>query len=374
MKLVLDGPSALAALRAIRCGALGSTLPSERTDLPAPNPAPSKRWVKRAVTLGELQGVLPFSDDHPLHVAVPSKETRIRSSFMRSTVYERGLPDGSFVPIDNELLVPCPELLFLTMDRHMDPLPHLMLGLELCGSFSRDALDPLGGTAHLHLTPITSANAICSFAERAGLRGHDQAHRLAACLADDAWSPGEALVAAFAGLPFLDLGYGLGPIALNRRQEPDEELTAFATRSSRVPDILLAGSRIGINYDGEGHLDLDALVMATSELDRHPESASVAKEFERTRRKVREKYVDDRRRDRELGAAGVTVFVATKEDLYEPGAFDRLMGQCTYALRQQGVQNLDHLLQGISSKAIARIRQEMLDSVLVGRDKPGILI
>ena len=374
MQLALDGPSALAALRAIRTGALGGKLPSKHVDLPAPNPEPSKRWIARAFSLGSLQPYLPFSDERPLHVAVPTKATRIRSTFVRSTVYERGLPKGSFVPLGDDLYLPRPELLFLTMDRHMDPLPHLMLGLELCGTFSRDPLDPCGGDTPLHLDPVTSAEKIQAYADEAGLRGHDQARRLANRLADGAWSAGEALVAAFAALPFLDLGYDLAPVALNSRQKPSKALARFATKDSRVPDILLANSTIGINYDGMGHLDLDSVATAAGELERNPGSSSVEAGFEEARRLVREKYVDDRRRDRELGAGGLMVFVATKEDLYEPGAFDRLMGQCTYALRRAGVEGLEYLEQGIGSLAISKARREMLETVLPGRGVPGKIV
>ena len=374
MELALTGPSALAVLRALRTGTLQGGFPEKRADLVSPSPHPFKRWVRRAIDLGSLSSIVTATPESPLHVVIPTAKDRIRVPGVHCTLIEHGLPKDSFVPIDDRLLIPCPELLFLEMGRHMDPLPHLMLGLELCGTFSRDPIDPLGGTAALNIEPVTSADTIRGYMASSKVRGHGQARSIADSLADGSWSPGEGLVAAFAALPFGEVGYGIGPISLNHRQEPPGELRDLMAKGSRVPDILLAGTTVGINYDGEGHLDLAGMESVIRELDLHPENAAIAREYERVRRAIREKYVDDRRRDRELGVAGLTVLVATKEDLYEPGAFDRLMGQCTYALQRTGVKGLDCQMSAFGSKAIRRMRRRMLDDVLVGRSRKGVII
>lgn len=374
MKLATNGPSALAIIRALRCGVVAGGLPKDRCQLDSPSPEPHDRWSRKVIDLGPYANLLEPGKGNPLHVVVPSKAERLRMNSVKNTVVESGLASDSFVPLGNGLSVPCPELLFLEMDKYMEPLPQLMLGLELCGTFSRDPKDPLGGRAVLGIEPVTSAERIRDYLERSGIRGHGQSVELAGCLADGSWSPGEALVAAWAALPFTELGYGLGPVALNDRVRADGDLAHFAAKDSRVPDMLLAGEKVGINYDGEGHLDLGRVIEATAELGRNPGSSDVAKGFETARHDVREKYVDDRRRDRELSAAGLTVFVATKEDLYEPGGLDKLMGQCMVALRNAGVEGLEPQIATIRNKAVAGMRRKMLDAVLVGRGRKGILI
>ena len=374
MRLAVTGPEALTILRALRTGPTPKGLPADRTDLMPPDPSPRKRWTRTAIDLGPFSGLVSPGEDRPLHVAVPSKGDRLWMRGVDCTVIERGLPADSFVPVGNGLSIPSPELLFLLMDTYLDPLSQLMLGLELCGSFSRDPVRPLDGDARLGIAPVASAEKIRTFADAATLRGHDQSRELAACLADNAWSPGEALVAAWAALPFLELGYGLGPIQLNDRIAAEGDLATFAAKKSRVPDILLAGTKVGINYDGGGHLDLSKVISAASALGSNPGDSHTSVELNEASRAVRDKYVDDRRRDRELGAAGYQVFVATKEDLYEPGGLDRLMGQCMFALRNAGVEGLGPLIGSLKSRAIVKARQSMLDRVLVGRGESDAVL
>lgn len=374
MNIAIDGLHALVMLRALRTGRVSGGLPTQRVGLLPPDPSPRKRWTRTAINLGPFENLIAYDNGHPLLTACPSKGSRIRMAGVTCAVLERGLPAKSFVPLVGGISIPCPELLFLEMDRYMGPLPQLMLGLELCGNFSRDPKEPLSGDARLHIAPATTAEKVRAYAAEAGLRGHDQSRLLAECLADNAWSPGEALVAAWAALPFTELGYGLGPIRLNERVEAEGDLSSFAAKGSRVPDILLAGTTIGINYDGEGHLDLDKIVSAASALGSSPGNSHMALELNQATEAVREKYVDDRRRDRELGAAGYTVFAATKEDLYQEGALERLMGQCLVALRSAGIEGLEPQIRTISSKAVTRLRRSMLDEVLPGRGHAGHLI
>jgi len=374
MRASVVGPSALAILRAMRCGVLPGGIPADRVDMAAPDPSPRKRWTRTVLDRIPHIDLLTAGNSRPLHVAVPTKSSRIWAEGVESVVLERRLPEKTFMPVGEGLFIPCPELLFLLMDRYMDPLSQLMLGLELCGSFSRDPVRPLDGDARLGIVPVASAEKIRTFADAATLRGHDQSRELAACLADNAWSPGEALVAAWAALPFLELGYGLGPIQLNDRIAAEGDLATFAAKKSRVPDILLAGTKVGINYDGGGHLDLSKVISAASALGSNPGDSHTSVELNEASRAVRDKYVDDRRRDRELGAAGYQVFVATKEDLYEPGGLDRLMGQCMFALRNAGVEGLGPLIGSLKSRAIVKARQSMLDRVLVGRGESDAVL
>lgn len=367
MNLTLDGLSALTILRALRTGMVHGGVPSERAGLVRPCAGPAGRWSRRSLDLGRFSDLLPLDHGNVISVAVPTKADRLRMKGTVSSVLGTSLPEDAFVPLGDGLSIPCPELLFLEMDKFMGPLPQLMLGLELCGTFSRDPLDPRGGEGSLGIPPLTTASAIRAFAERASLYGHTRSDALLDCLADNAWSIAEALVAAYAALPLDELGHGLGPLSLNERHFAEGELGDLAARESRVPDMLLAGSSVGINYDGDGHLDLNALASAVSELERDPGNSARERELGMVRRRVREKYVDDRRRDRELGAAGLSVFVATKEDLFEEGGLDKLMGECMVAMRRQGVEGMDLRLQLLKSKPVVRRRREMLAAVLPGK-------
>ena len=141
---------------------------------------------------------------------------------------------------------------------------------------------------------MTTVERIARFLDAChGVRGLEVARRNLAYVANNAWSPMESIVSALAVKPVEELGYRLGPVRLNVRHENPEELVALGCCRSRVPDIEVEGSSIGFNYDGREHFDLGMLV-------------SEADDFERTRaaREIREKYVDDLRRNRELAALG----------------------------------------------------------------------
>lgn len=144
-------------------------------------------------------------------------------------------------------------------------------------------------------------------------------------LSDNAWSPTESVVATMACLPLDEFGYGLGRVTLNERVATPGGLAATTEKGSRVPDILFKGTRVGINYDGAVHLNLDSIVKAAMNLAGLPGEAALARELGRALSDVRAKVVDDIMRNRELAADGLTVFPVVKEDLYREGGLDRVM-------------------------------------------------
>ena len=121
-------------------------------------------------------------------------------------------------------------------------------------------------------------------------------------LLGNAWSPIEAIIAQMIVLNPCESGYGLGEIELNRR-------VGAAKKGSRVPDILFAGTHVGLNYDGGVHFGLEDVVAAAGT---EGERAAIAA--------ARAKIVGDKRRDRELLANGYAVLPVTSEDLSSPAA------------------------------------------------------
>ena len=106
-------------------------------------------------------------------------------------------------------------------------------------------------------------------------------------------------------------GYGLGDVALNRRQLTAPELVSLGCKDSRVPDIELVGTHVGFNYDGHAHF-------AVGETADGQQAGTDAAS-------VRAKYLDDLRRNRELAAMGRVVLPVTSEDLFQQGGLDAVM-------------------------------------------------
>ena len=349
MRVALSGHSALSALRALRSeGCDLGQFP--RVDLLSPDPAPAKRWTRRA--FGEQ--VLAFSHNGTLELAVPEARQRIRTKGVSCTVYSEGLPGNSYIDTGRGYLLPCPELLFVEMGNGLSPIAQTLLGMELCGTYSRPAA--------YQLAPATTTAKIRDFIRTLWhVNGVRQARGASARLIDNAWSPMEAIIAALISLPLYEMGYGLRKLQLNPRLNNDEN----ATR--RIPDILVAGTKVGLNYEGEAHLDLGGIVRAATEATLSPKSASSQKVLDKAVGRVRDKYVDDRRRDRELWEAGLTVFTVTKEDLYAKGAFDSLMLSVYSAIERDTCRDLNRHREFILDKRFRHERQLRIWSLLPGK-------
>ncbi len=356
MQIALTGVTALRAWRAIRSGACPDARVGRRIDLPTPDPAPAKRWTARCLDLGFL-GIDTSSLDpaRPIHVAVPSASKRIRTTGVDCTTYSK-LPAGSFVDVGNGVALACPELVFAQIGAHTRPEVQLLLGYEFCGGFSRDARSPRDGDVTFGVAPLTTPQKIAAFLDACKyVPGADGARDFLPYLRANAWSPTEALVAALAVMDCTDFGYGLGDVVLNQRVLVGEGAT-------RVPDILFAGTRVGLNYDGAVHFGLQDVVAAAG-TDREREAVAQA----------RGRIVGDKRRSRDLLAAGFTVLPITSEDLYEKGGLDAVMLQVMDLIEAQTGKDFSEQRAFLSRPGIAKRRQRLIWSLLPGRRGEDLL-
>lgn len=349
MRLALSGLTALRIWRAIRAGKLPGVRVGARIDLPAPDPAPANRWTQKAFDLAFLGINEPLDQKHPLHIAVPDAKLRIRTRGTACSVFTR-IPTGSFVDVGHGVAIARPELIFAEMGAAMSLPIQLLLGYELCGCYSRDALDPRGEGITYSLDPLTTPDAIKNYLEGCHhLPGIWQSRYVLPYLAANAWSPIESVIAQMSLLPVEEAGYGLGDLVLNQR-------IGYGDGGSRVPDILFAGTHVGLNYDGGGHFGLDDVIAAAG-TDREKEVVA----------KARSKIVDDKRRDRELLVAGYSVMAVTSEDLYEPGGLDAVMAQVIELIERETGRELTEQRDFLNDERMASRRQRFLWSLLPGK-------
>ena len=129
---------------------------------------------------------------------------------------------------------------------------------------------------------------------------------------------------------------------------------------------------------GDGKLppEISALVRLSGDGDdirMNPGSRTRERELDRATRDVRHKFVDDRRRDRELIAAGLQVISVTSEDLYEPGGMDALARWAMGRIEAEGARNLLTQREALASQDLARTRQLLLWSLLPSVRSPESL-
>ena len=314
------------------------------------------------------------SKDSPLHVLVPAGTGSVRSSVMRSHVAWYGMPRGSIIWLDDHSSVVSPELLFLQMASVLTFPMVVLLGYELCGHFSRSADNPLLGNVTDGLPAVTSVGKIGKYLgsiKRA--KGVAKARRALRFVCDHAISAPESVLATIYSLPTTESGYGMGPLSLNASVNVSDDVD-WVTSKTRFPDLMFCFAPVGINYDGEDHLDLSGLVAAVRAAER-----ADGESYEDARRalseglsEVRAKAIDDNMRNRQLLAQGKIVLPATKEDLYGKGHLDYLTRQLLDCARVFFGADVRAYETTLNNTEMARDRQELLDSMLPGGCRGGI--
>ena len=110
---------------------------------------------------------------------------------------------------------------------------------------------------------------------------------------------------------------------------------------------------MGFNYDGRAHLDLEAIVEAARKGD--PAAAM---------REVREKYLDDLKRNRELAAMGRVILPVTSSDLFAPGGLDAVMLEAALAMEEFDGRSASHLRTLLGRPSAGSHRQQLIWSLL----------
>ena len=370
MKLTLNKWSALYILRTLRANPACRNRLFRRINIIAPDPSPLRRWSKNCF-VATAHPIMEMLQGETLNIAVPTPNTRLSSRNTICTVRGPNMPRNAYIDIGDGIAISGPELLFVELASELRPIELIMLGHELCGSFGRNAKDPRNGDVAYDLPPLTSVERIKHFVEQAShIRGIKQARAALAHIADNSWSPTESIVAAFMAAPMDYLGYAFDALELNERVFRTQNLPG--AKDSRVPDILVAGTHVGLNYDGLGHLDLEAIARAGIQLGMHPETSDSQTALERAMRDVRAKALDDARRNRELLAGGYTVFPVLKEDLYQPGGFDQLIARLVDVLEKESNLDLAKTKRALAAKALSADRYRLLRTLLPGSYEPDV--
>lgn len=328
MSVTLSHTSALQVVRDLRVKGVDLRQGVDHTTVTHPSPWVGRRWSMREFNSEAWRWPKP-QRDADLHVLIPVK-LAMRMPHVCLHRCDSDLPARSILRLDEHASVVSPELLFVQMAERLS-LPELVfLGYELCGTFTRSSVDPKNGPVVDHVAPATSVAEIEAFvSEVSRVRGLRKAREALAYVQDLAASVPEALLATIYGLPVREYGYGMGPLTLNRQvrvsktQNPDEQRT-------RMPDIQFHFAPVGINYDGEkDHLDLAGLIAQARLSERAANEGEPSQEFELMgkQQSVRDKVVDDMRRNREFLAKGLVILPMTKEDLYGQGCLDNFTRQ-----------------------------------------------
>lgn len=245
MKLVLCHETALAHLRAHRERGRDRIAPSRIRTLD-----------DCACSLRQIETFsLPFLVDNErvLHVLVPSLAMKQRSKVHICHVMTSDVPRGAFCRIGYGVYVASPELLFVEMASKLSFVDLILLGLELCGTYT---LREDGERGFCNCPTATSKNLLTAFVNRAkGMRGAAIAERALRWVVDGSNSPMESALMLFLCLPVRLGGYAFPLPKLNPTTDLGKRGSRMLDQSSMRCDLHWIGKRVAIEYaSSEEHL------------------------------------------------------------------------------------------------------------------------
>lgn len=364
MALTLSHQSALDAVRMLR--AEGVNLHEvEKASLVEPSAWLGTRLSARNFD-AEVWRWLKPSARQPLHVLVPNEKARLRGACLSSHAAWGKLPADSILWLDEHTRAVCPELLFLQMAQSFSLPALVMLGMELCGHFSRWAYEPLMGAITDGLPTATSVGALKDYlAEFTRVRGLAKARAALECISGHAFSAPEAVLATMYALPPSEHGYGLGPVLLNEQVSVGDS-GPWERAASRYPDLMFGFAPVGINYDGSMHFDLSGILAAADAYARAEagERDGAREELRQKLEATRAKTIDDNVRNRQLAAQGRIVFPATKEDLLDGEHLDKLTKDILGCARMAFGVDTSEFEQTIDDTSLSRDRWDLFQSLM----------
>ena len=227
----------------------------------------------------------------PLHVMITDKCARTESASVVTHLRTAALPSSSLVRIGSGYAAASPELAFAQMAKQLSLTRLIMLGFELCGTYSSFGQEETSYQA----IPLTNVARISGFIEKsASFQGKQAAQRAMRHVIDRSASPRETQLAMMLSLPYRHGGYGFPAPKLNYAVYLPKHLGA---RRRYVLDLYWPELKLDIEYDS---------------------NAFHAHE---------EKLLLDSRRRAALEAMGITSVNVASEQIRSSGAFNELAKQ-----------------------------------------------
>lgn len=245
------------------------------------------------------QGDFAFAPE-PLHVLVPRAGSRGSVDGVSYHAQTTCLPPGSLVRMDESTLIASPELAFTQMANSLPPHLLAKLGYELCSIYS---MLPSSTALYGKPVPPTSTQALNAYLTRAkGLPGTAAALKALRYVADVSGSPMETALALRFCLPSRLGGYGLPLPKMNYRVNPQHNRKLSTGKRYYLCDLFWPEARLCVEYDSDSE---------------HTGPERIA---------------SDARRRNDLTDLGITVIVATKQQVTSTRGFDVLAQQVAKAL------------------------------------------
>ena len=238
MKLVYSHQSALELLRYRRSFGLEAVSPARiRTlnDCAASQKEMSKFPVPEPLNRSEV-----------VHVLVPSRERQFHSKTHICHVWRPDPLPGSFYEVGKRTYAATPELLFVQLANQLDFLDLVLLGMELCGTYTHLLVDNL---RFENCPAATTRDRLETYAKRAkGMRGATAALRALKWMVDKSNSPGETSLVLYLYMPPRLGGYGMPMPDMNLKTPLGKRASRFLGQDDIRCDLHWPKQRVVLEY------------------------------------------------------------------------------------------------------------------------------
>ena len=253
MALYLCGRAALDVMRYLR-----ATNDGEIPGTPArPRRLGNALHTNRQLNeLGEEAQRLHAHINGKVEALVPKPEQVTRTSRLETHLWSHAIPRGSFIDLGNGIYLSSPAFLFMQMATELGEVELILLGLELCGSYSFWRLpSPFGATRDDDLSDVTyelrpaltAANLKAFVARMSGTRGAVGARKALPYVIDNSASPMESAVYLLLCLPRHLGGRGLPAPLFNVKVN----VTTSTTSTCRYPDLYWPVRAVDVEYQSD---------------------------------------------------------------------------------------------------------------------------
>ncbi len=231
----------------------------------------------------------------PVHILVPQRDARRRSTLFSAHLWKSALPEPAFACMCPGTYASTPPFLFLQFATELSLARLSLLGCRLCGTYVKDERSATGLRRRDALTSTREMTR--SIGRLRGPRGIKRAREALGIVLDGAASPMEAVVALLLSMPAEAGGYGLPQPSLNYRIDPPPGLKRRSAQAFFVCDLYWPECRVAVEYDSDSF---------------HTGSERIAHDSERRNA---------------LAYLGITVMTITRRQVMSLPAMDRAAAQ-----------------------------------------------
>lgn len=229
---------------------------NNRNQMYAPAYAPSKLVPKKQdkvdyIELNETQRKYEEVLNRPLDIVISNHSTS-KVSRISKHKFNGKYPLNSFLQIQNNLFIACPELVFCQMAQILNLEDLILYGMEICGTYSLCDESEKGFCSDC--AALTTVNNLIKYFKKFSFlnqpyKGSKNIKKALQIIKGNAASPQESRLYVMLCSPKYLGGYNIYGVSLNHKITLSKEASRICNKKSVVGDLCIPKHKIVIEYD-----------------------------------------------------------------------------------------------------------------------------